>query len=154
MRKSTKELRAAYIQKLSTLEYNGINIPVFDTEAIDYASIPIGGGTAKAYVVLKDQTRGNNSVKNRHNFPSRISMEVITKFGGNSFGSGGNELVETITENAYDLLFDGLRFDIREFYGYRITDTKYHEVNVPMMYNETDKIYRVMVIFTHQVEII
>lgn len=152
MREVTHLVRSKYIAKLSTLKLDGIPIPVRDTFMYSTpAKIPLGGGFVNAYVVIKNQIRGGNRVKNCSNFRTQLYLDIVTEFTGASMGSAGNIIKERITDEVYQLLFDDLQFTIKDIGGYSIITTKTYEQPMPPQYNTTSTIFRCLINFTHDV---
>ena len=96
MKEISYRLRAALIQAIEPLTFNGVQIPVMDQVVNPSVPIPTVSG-ALAYVLINGQTNTETTDdKCGTRLDANISFDVVTKFPK---GMGGSITSELIAEN-------------------------------------------------------
>jgi len=107
-------LREALVQKLSTLTYLGVVIPVFDVFTNKKQPAIIGGlSPVTAVVALENQTADNNSPQCLRSDQASIQIQVKVSFNANS---GNHEHSEKIMDLILALLWpngNGYKMDVQ-----------------------------------------
>ena len=88
-------IRGKYIQALSGLKYNNVEIPIFDEVVNPSAVIPVING-AECYVILQNQQEREDGTQVfcQYRILADITVKVVTKFGT----VGGKKLSEDIAD--------------------------------------------------------
>lgn len=154
MRQITRELRGAYIQLLSSLQYKGVPVPVKSAMISGKgAVITVGNVEFEAYVNIINQFRGKNLIKNGLNHTTTLTLDINTVFYGDSYNAAGAEWVEELTDNLYDLLYDDEIFKLKEFGinndRFIVTSTMNYSQPMPVQYTDTSRVFRSVLIFEH-----
>lgn len=153
MREVSHLLRKAYIDELSDLSINGINIPVFDEYVPDpskEAVLNIGSHIAvRAHVKITNQTTTDASAKCSINQAHSIQLDITTTFPTNS---GGYLVAEQISDEILQMLMlygnrNEIRIqDVNVWAGWLVSARNISE------YTDTSCIFRRVLIFNHRIQ--
>lgn len=149
-------LREAYITKLASLSYLGVNIPVDDENLTQpKAELPVGNSTGvQAWVLLTDQTLQDNSSKCCVNQNTQLTIDVYTEFMAATGSNSGNYThSDKIAGQILAILFPNCS---------NIVDISMPEAQIWLGYLETSlhimeeysssRLYRTVLILNHSVK--
>lgn len=102
-------LRQAYIERLATLEYLNVAIPVDDENLTKpKAILTVGQPPVNAWVLIQNQTMQDNSGQCCINQDTQLQLDIVTEFITGTGGNSGNFThADMIAQAIKDLLFDG-----------------------------------------------
>lgn len=86
-------LRVQYVNRLSVLSYNGINVPVYDSFVPDAAP--------NYFVVIKDHTEADDSLKCGFNTDVHVTLDIVTRFNP---GEGSSSIADKISGNVNGII--------------------------------------------------
>lgn len=102
-------VRQALIERLSTLEYLSIPIPV-DDENLTHpkAILPVGTPPVAAWVLIQNQTMQDNSGQCCINQDTQLQIDILTEFpAGTGQNAGSYTHADNIANAILELLFEG-----------------------------------------------
>lgn len=145
-------LRQSYIDALSSLSYHGVSIPVFDEYVISGYQLPVIPISTylqpKAYVLVKNQTVNDASLKCGINQNMSLQLDVVTVYDSDS---GGFKLSELIAQKICNLIFTSNKLNISNvelniWKGVLESTTNISEES------QTNRIYRTVLLLNHTVQ--
>jgi hypothetical protein len=142
----TLELREAYIDKLSTLQIQGVTIPVYDEfMGATVASI----GYATAYCLVTNQTAQDILIKTRFYNDCSIQVDIVTKYPKNK---GGKKLSEQIANEILKLIRTGNTSDYPTMPNFQIVTCQLLINQGINEENTANTVFRKILGFTHKIK--
>jgi len=140
------ELREAYIDKLSTLQIQGVTIPVYDEfMGATVASI----GYATAYCLVTNQTAQDILIKTGFYNDCSIQVDIVTKFPKNK---GGKKLSEEIANEVLKLIRTGSTSDYPTMANFQIVTCQLLINQGLNEENTANTVFRKILGFTHKIK--
>jgi hypothetical protein len=140
------ELREAYIDKLSTLQIQGVTIPVYDEfMGATVASI----GYATAYCLVTNQTAQDILIKTGFYNDCSIQVDIVTKFPKNK---GGKKLSEQIANEILKLIRTGNTSDYPTMANFQIVTCQLLINQGINEENTANTVFRKILGFTHKIK--
>jgi hypothetical protein len=140
------ELRDAYISKLSTLQIQGVTIPVYDEfMGATVASI----GYAQAYCLVTNQTAQDILIKTGFYNDCSIQVDIVTKFPKNK---GGKKLSEQIANEVLKLIRTGNTSDYPTMPNFQIVTCQLLINQGINEENTANTVFRKILGFTHKIK--
>ena len=140
------ELREAYIDKLSTLQIQGVTIPVYDEfMGATVASI----GYATAYCLVTNQTAQDILIKTGFYNDCSIQVDIVTKFPKNK---GGKKLSEQIATEVLKLIRTGSTSDYPTMPNFQIVTCQLLINQGINEENTANTVFRKILGFTHKIK--
>jgi hypothetical protein len=140
------ELREAYIDKLSTLQIQGVTIPVYDEfMGATVASI----GYATAYCLVTNQTAQDILIKTGFYNDCSIQVDIVTKFPKNK---GGKKLSEEIANEVLKLIRTGSTSDYPTMPNFQIVTCQLLINQGINEENTANTVFRKILGFTHKIK--
>ena len=140
------ELREAYIDKLSTLQIQGVTIPVYDEMmGATVASI----GYATAYCLVTNQTAQDILIKTGFYNDCSIQVDIVTKFPKNK---GGKKLSEEIANEVLKLIRTGSTSDYPTMPNFQIVTCQLLINQGLNEENTANTVFRKILGFTHKIK--
>lgn len=141
----SRELREAYISKLSTLTIQGVSIPVYDEfMGASVASI----GYATAYMLVTNQTAQDILIKTGFYNDCSITVDIVTKFPINK---GGKKLSEQIATEVLKLIRTGNTTDYPAMTNFQIVTCQLVTNQGLIEENIANTVFRKILILQHKI---
>jgi hypothetical protein len=140
------ELREAYIDKLSTLQIQGVTIPVYD-EMMGATVANIGYATA--YCLVTNQTAQDILIKTGFYNDCSIQVDIVTKFPKNK---GGKKLSEQIANEILKLIRTGNTSDYPTMANFQIVTCQLLINQGINEENTANTVFRKILGFTHKIK--
>jgi hypothetical protein len=140
------ELRESYIDKLSTLQIQGVTIPVYDEfMGATVASI----GYATAYCLVTNQTAQDILIKTGFYNDCSIQVDIVTKYPKNK---GGKKLSEQIANEILKLIRTGNTSDYPTMLNFQIVTCQLLINQGINEENTANTVFRKILGFTHKIK--
>jgi hypothetical protein len=140
------ELREAYIDKLSTLQIQGVTIPVYD----EFMGATVANiGYATAYCLVTNQTAQDILIKTGFYNDCSIQVDIVTKFPKNK---GGKKLSEQIANEILKLIRTGNTSDYPTMANFQIVTCQLLINQGINEENTANTVFRKILGFTHKIK--
>jgi hypothetical protein len=140
------ELREAYIDKLSTLQIQGVTIPVYD----EFMGATVANiGYATAYCLVTNQTAQDILIKCGFYNDCSIQIDIVTKYPKNK---GGKKLSEEIANEVLKLIRTGSTSDYPTMANFQIVTCQLLINQGLNEENTANTVFRKILGFTHKIK--
>jgi hypothetical protein len=140
------ELREAYINKLSTLQIQGVTIPVYD----EFMGATVANiGYATAYCLVTNQTAQDILIKCGFYNDCSIQVDIVTKYPKNK---GGKKLSEEIANEVLKLIRTGNTSDYPAMANFQIVTCQLLINQGLNEENTANTVFRKILGFTHKIK--